>query len=362
MTATCLILKKPSMESQNYLLTGGCSGNHPSFPTNPDEPSLLTEIEKLFGEDEKQVEERPKTGVYFHTSPFNSTQKSSRRNSFHCRVPSREWFKLSPKSKFQRKSKKMAKLYRNKSDSHLHHWGLCSIKTFPTLTKEHSFKSLIIPFTPVAKVQRQLFTPDSGYDSTLEDVNGNSTPRRPKYIIGSHIRSSKLDIVHEIQKRVPELITKILVYLSEKDLTSFVWVSKCWREVLSHERRDDDRRLAYVKKKKNEFQAKKETAKPQRLQASLSFLSSNSLRSSRHEEFWQAKQSLRDGEMLMKCHCGSPATISSSISKATCNKCQSNICTNCGSCYHGNKPCQKSSRISGSGILTPTSRRNLRRL
>lgn len=208
MAVTKAAHREPSSELRNLICEGSSLENE-----SPDSNTLLNEVDKLFHEDEILFKKNQKRQqFYFSTAKLLSKTKLKRRNTFHSLLPSTEWFKLSPKSKIQRNSKRAAKLYRNKSDTFLLHDLLCNIKQLPILCHKPSFLS-----SPVERVQRQLFTPDSGYCSSSECDN-RVTARRPKYIIGASTGSTDVDVISEISRQIPELMPKILIHLSDKDL------------------------------------------------------------------------------------------------------------------------------------------------
>lgn len=223
------VFKKPSEQSRLLLCRTwnkrtGTTGTSPlrTEDLTADSAKLLQEIENLFYDDDEDVNKKTshsKSFLGFPVCKFYS-QKLSRRHTFQSLSPSKEWFKLSPKSKMERKLKKSSKFYRNRSDSFLLHRDLCILQSFPELCR-HS-KSKKTPSTPLEAVKKQLFTPDSGYGSSPEaDVSNESlwlTPRRPKHIIGSYVGQSWLDIISELSNEVPVLLERILKFLPAKDL------------------------------------------------------------------------------------------------------------------------------------------------
>nr|XP_057914561.1 F-box only protein 5 [Doryrhamphus excisus] len=64
---------------------------------------------------------------------------------------------------------------------------------------------------------------------------------------------------------------------------------------------------------------------------------------SRFKEFTQAASSLKQHQSLRRCsQCGSPATHSAEIQRATCTRrtCQFDFCTCCQEAFHGSAPCR----------------------
>ncbi|XP_054456507.1 F-box only protein 5 isoform X2 [Anoplopoma fimbria] len=96
-------------------------------------------------------------------------------------------------------------------------------------------------------------------------------------------------------------------------------------------------------------------------------------RFSRHSEYVQAASGLKQHESLRPCRrCGSPATHSLEVQRATCTRlsCQFDFCTCCREAFHGSTPCrvvQQRPRLT-TPKTTPVlpggtrSKRNLRRL
>ncbi|KAJ8020170.1 F-box only protein 43 [Holothuria leucospilota] len=387
--ASSAVFKKPSGQSR-LLLCRSPNKRTDTIGASPlrtedftaDSTELAQEIEKLFYDDDKDVNKKTSHGKSFLGFPvckFYSSQKLSRRHTFQSLSPSKEWFKLSPKSKMERKLKKSSKFYRNRSDSFLLHRDLCILQSFPELC-QHS-KSKKTPSAPLEAVKKQLFTPDSGYGSSPEaDVSNESlclTPRYPKHIIGSYVGQSRLDIISELSDEVPVLLERILKFLPPKDLLCFAQVSKRWQEILNAAKRDSERRNAYIKRKRATYLAKKENhhmVRRSRAMTQSSSVFGEVQRTvthgcsifkdvSKHEQFWQAKETLRRGENLMKCQtCGSPARVNSRTARAKCNNCNSDLCIKCKSSYHESEPCKMPSAWSRGEISTPKSRRNLRRL
>ncbi|XP_054654950.1 F-box only protein 5 [Dunckerocampus dactyliophorus] len=226
-------------------------------------------------------------------------------------------------------------------------------------------------------------------------------------VIGRQMGLEYVDVFSSLlSKNMRCILANILALLGDLDLISCRKVSRTWRKIICEDgaalRRCEQAEqmlqesVSSVKLKDCDLtrdmavsrvvlSCVQKVASPHHLSASPS-LSTNSgvnrriapaqkgtSQRSRFKEFMQAASSLKQHQSLRRCiHCGSPATHSAKVQRATCTRptCQFDFCTCCQEAFHGSTPCRM--MTSWSHITSPKStpilpgscqsKRNVRRL
>ncbi|XP_040905952.1 F-box only protein 5 [Toxotes jaculatrix] len=200
-------------------------------------------------------------------------------------------------------------------------------------------------------------------------------------VIGGHMGQEYIDMFTSLLSRnMRSILTNILALLGDMDLISCKKVSRTWRRIICEdttalnrcqqaeealrESRSSLRQrgcgltrdVAMSRVVLSCMQSLASSSTPSSSSSSTSLScrvnrrtatsqkgSTPSSRSTRFTEYMQAASSLKQHESLRSCkRCGSPATHSAEIQRATCTRlnCLFDFCTCCQEAFHGSTPCR----------------------
>ncbi|XP_006638527.2 F-box only protein 5 [Lepisosteus oculatus] len=200
-------------------------------------------------------------------------------------------------------------------------------------------------------------------------------------VVGRKMGVEQLDIFEELLERdMRHVLAKILRFLTDVDLINCQKVSKTWRRVIC----EDKWAFQMCKTDKKDAETSgdfttRDFAFSREVLSCLQVAASTPVHKpprrkecgpSRHTEFQQAADALKQHEALKPCsHCGSPAKFDSYLRRATCTRasCGFDFCTSCLCAYHGSQSCRtgKRGQAREKTTLLPgssRSKKNLKRL
>ncbi|XP_029377402.1 F-box only protein 5 isoform X2 [Echeneis naucrates] len=222
-------------------------------------------------------------------------------------------------------------------------------------------------------------------------------------VIGGQMGQEYVDMFASLLSRNMKIIlTKVLTLLGDMDLISCKKVSKTWRKIIcedtmAQKRCDQAEEESGRSLRQRSCGLTRDVAVSRVVLSCMQPMASSSCspssplsskigqtapspkesapksRCTHFEEFLQASSSLKQHESLRSCkRCGSPATYSAEIQRATCKRlnCGFDFCTNCQEAFHGSAPCRTvQPRSQFHTSRTPSiipgsarSKRNIRRL